>query len=42
MKLLRSKALNAAAARNAGIESATGDWIALLDADDVWYGDCVR
>jgi glycosyltransferase involved in cell wall biosynthesis len=35
--LLRVRAQNAAAARNFGIEASTGDWIALLDADDVWY-----
>jgi teichuronic acid biosynthesis glycosyltransferase TuaG len=39
VKLLRVDAGNAAAARNTGIEAATGDWIALLDADDVWYRD---
>jgi glycosyltransferase involved in cell wall biosynthesis len=37
VKLLRVNARNAATARNAGIEAAGGDWIALLDADDVWY-----
>jgi glycosyltransferase involved in cell wall biosynthesis len=36
-KLLRVNFANAAASRNAGIQVATGDWIALLDADDVWY-----
>jgi len=37
VKLLRSNARNAAAARNLGIEAATGHWIALLDSDDIWY-----
>lgn len=35
--LLHSQHHNAAAARNDGIEVATGDWIAFLDADDYWY-----
>src|SRR4029077_7504501 len=37
VKLLRVNFGNAAAYRNAGIDAAPGDWIALLDADDVWY-----
>jgi len=37
VKLIRTKNANAAGARNAGIEAASGNWIAFLDADDTWY-----
>lgn len=36
VRLLSSTAGNAAATRNIGIREATGDWVALLDADDLW------
>jgi glycosyltransferase involved in cell wall biosynthesis len=34
--LLRHDRRGPAAARNRGLERATGDWIAFLDSDDVW------
>jgi glycosyltransferase involved in cell wall biosynthesis len=37
VRLIHASVRNAAAARNVGIEAASGDWIALLDADDIWY-----
>lgn len=37
VRLIHVQRHNAAAARNAAINVATGDWLALLDADDLWY-----
>jgi glycosyltransferase involved in cell wall biosynthesis len=39
VQLLDSPNLGAAAARNLGASHATGDWLAFLDADDVWLAD---
>lgn len=40
--LLESNCHNAGATRNIGIQAASGDWIAMLDADDQWYPDHLR
>ncbi|MGZ4964272.1 MAG: glycosyltransferase family 2 protein [Limisphaerales bacterium] len=37
VKLLRQQNLGVAAARNLAIEKASGEFIAPLDADDIWY-----
>src|SRR5689334_3989287 len=37
--MIRQKNQGVGPARNAGIRSGTTEWIAFLDADDVWNGD---
>jgi glycosyltransferase involved in cell wall biosynthesis len=42
VRLLRKSNGGPATARNLGASQARGDWLALLDADDVWYPDKLR
>jgi glycosyltransferase involved in cell wall biosynthesis len=37
MRVLHRSNGGAAAARNTGLEAATGQWMAFLDADDLWF-----
>ena len=42
IKLFHQKNSGSAAARNFGVEQASGNWIAFIDADDIWLPDKLK
>ncbi len=42
IEFIRQTAAGLSAARNRGVEHATGEWIALLDDDDVWHPEKIE
>jgi len=42
VKYIHQPNAGVAAARNAGVEAASGDWLAFLDADDYYYSDRLK
>lgn len=42
IKIAHSRNLGVSAARNSGLDAATGDWITFLDADDEWLADATE
>ncbi len=42
VKYIRQDNAGASVARNTGIEAATGEWIAFLDADDEWLPEKLK
>ncbi len=42
IRLINQKNKGVSAARNRGICEAKGDYVALIDGDDIWYKDCLK
>lgn len=42
IRYIRKSNGGVSSARNVGLESARGEWLAFLDADDVWYREKIR
>jgi len=42
LKIVTQDNAGPAAARNTGMDNASGEYIAFLDSDDVWYGSRCR